>query len=881
MKLTKTWLSYIVWGIFSIIFFADIGIAAIEINQKNGVQDYLIPILSMYTYTILGVVVVILLYKLFEKFILPKLDGESSGLKGPLEIFVLCMVLFVAVAVRVIAVISAGGNLAGTTEYYDYAVAYGSNAILDTHSNGAYIYGGFLRFLLGFFGHIPTAAIAIQAVVQVFILVILFFMVKKALGRFPAWVALAMASFLPGSVLQVRVCNPDVLFTLFFVLYLLCLVHLCDANRQQKIKIGAHGFLYVLMGVFAAFLAYYDVAGLLAVVIGIVALSQAKNEDAWMKIQRTWLQILIFSVVWAFGFVLLLWFLPMGGLENGPEALFGYLMNLVPDLSFNLMILTPHKGEWDGLALLIMAGLWIVGFLRDKSDKAFPYVFTIVFLTLVSFLGIEAYEYAYISDVAWVMLATVGITSLHVFRKTDRDVEAVEKAKKNSELKKAEKERKRAEAAGEKSIRLDDVPKNRPVKEKSAFNHMDAPYSKNDSGDDAPKKGYGIGRKADAPVTQVAEQNVAVATHKEVNAGSEKVVYEPVQQSIPQTPAIERTVVKKVDRPPLVGAPSPVPVESKPSYSQGSRSRRALRYPSKSTFTEEDLIRISRYTGVSMISSQTIGQNAEPVTETEPMVHNEAVAVNSVETVEPVYEIPSMDVNTASEKYIELGDVTVAEKPIVEEIAVEVPEQDETTLENTTVEEPMIETPMVEDSLAEETSATEEETAGAQEEAGEEKQEEKTVAAPQFTPPRRHYRRPSVSTFSPEELEKIRQYTGMGANEATTGQNPDATITKEEKQVVVEQKPVVQKATETTVKSEEKTVKAEPVKAERKTLIESEKKEITNIMSQQERKPKLIRNPLPGPKPHVSRELTYDYVPKESEMKFDIDDLKGRDYYDV
>jgi len=43
----------------------------------------------------------------------------------------------------------------------------------------------------------------------------------------------------------------------------------------------------------------------------------------------------------------------------------------------------------------------------------------------------------------------------------------------------------------------------------------------------------------------------------------------------------------------------------------------------------------------------------------------------------------------------------------------------------------------------------------------------------------------------------------------------------------------------------------------------------------------MIRNPLPGPKPHVPKELNYDYIPKASEMKFDIDDLKGRDYFDI
>lgn len=42
----------------------------------------------------------------------------------------------------------------------------------------------------------------------------------------------------------------------------------------------------------------------------------------------------------------------------------------------------------------------------------------------------------------------------------------------------------------------------------------------------------------------------------------------------------------------------------------------------------------------------------------------------------------------------------------------------------------------------------------------------------------------------------------------------------------------------------------------------------------------MIKNPLPTPKPHVTRELTYDYDLEEGD-DFDIKDLKGKDYYDI
>ncbi len=42
----------------------------------------------------------------------------------------------------------------------------------------------------------------------------------------------------------------------------------------------------------------------------------------------------------------------------------------------------------------------------------------------------------------------------------------------------------------------------------------------------------------------------------------------------------------------------------------------------------------------------------------------------------------------------------------------------------------------------------------------------------------------------------------------------------------------------------------------------------------------MIKNPLPTPKPHVTRELTYDYDLEDGD-DFDIKDLKGKDYYDI
>lgn len=48
-----------------------------------------------------------------------------------------------------------------------------------------------------------------------------------------------------------------------------------------------------------------------------------------------------------------------------------------------------------------------------------------------------------------------------------------------------------------------------------------------------------------------------------------------------------------------------------------------------------------------------------------------------------------------------------------------------------------------------------------------------------------------------------------------------------------------------------------------------------------EKKPvRYIENPLPGPKPHVKKQMGYDYEIPQDKMHFDIEN-PSRNYYDV
>ena len=864
MKLTKTWLSYIIWGIFSIILFTNIGIAAIEIGIQNETTDFLMPMVILYGGAIVGMLAFIGAYKLFEKFILPKMkaDGETSVLKGPVEWFAFVLVIFIAIAVRVIVIISATGHLDGTTVFYEYAIGSVNPVEFAVHNNATYLYCGFLGFLLSFLGHFPAAAMSVQAGIQVITIVVTYFAIKKALGRLPAWIAVILISFMPGSFFAVRMCTPDSLLTMFFALYMFALVYLGQANREQKIKIGAHSIFYLLMGLFAAFLTYLDWTGLLAFVIGIVALVQYKNEDAWLKIQKPFLQVLWFSVAFVLSTMLLLWFLPTGGVESGPAAVMEYVNVLLPFGGLNLMIMSPHKGQWDTLVLFIFAGIWFVGFLRNKQDKAFPYAFVIVFLTIASFVGIGAYDYAWMASYLWIMLATIGITSINDFHKNERDV-AVEIHEKNGKG-------------------ISDTNKTGGIGYSSPRSQNAISVQSDGFDDGSTKKGYGIGRRIENAVEEEIRSDKIVTT---VEAKSADVAVPVVSTSTYSGISTEEkyNVVKKVDRPPLGMPASLTPMQPQYGYSSGSRSRRSLRSPSKSTFTPEDLERISRYTGVNYMASQTVSVRKE-----EPEIIEESITDNITDTSvssDNVVETPVSNSISA----ISANDVVDVQETVVSNVkeeSVSAPEITEASIQvaeevaNTTEENIEITSETVEHSVNYiELDAAEKEEMNKEAEETPVVEEAPTLA-PYVSPSRRHFRHPSKSTFSTEELEKISQYTGVSYKKTEQSQ----TSPEKENEKAMDEKATV--SVQKTVQPEKPSVQPEkvisqPEKNVAKQVEETKSVALDTTKSVTERKPKMIRNPLPGPKPHVAKELSYDYNPKPSEMEFDIVDLKGKDFFDL
>lgn len=55
---------------------------------------------------------------------------------------------------------------------------------------------------------------------------------------------------------------------------------------------------------------------------------------------------------------------------------------------------------------------------------------------------------------------------------------------------------------------------------------------------------------------------------------------------------------------------------------------------------------------------------------------------------------------------------------------------------------------------------------------------------------------------------------------------------------------------------------------------------MAELSDEKKKSVRFIENPLPGPKPHVKKEMTYDYEVPENKMFFDIE-TPEKNYFDI
>lgn len=427
---------YFSYVIFALVFFCSIGLYSISISEAQNSADYFIPMAIRYGIVILGIIVLIMGFRLIFKY-LPDKYKVIGSINVPkfMEILALVVDCILVLLVRVISVSAMFGS-EFSSEYLDYAL--GQSNVLSNSSMLGYFYGNICKLLVNIH---PSAypIFAFNGLLQIGVIVFTYYAVKQAFRMRYAILSVLVLSFMPMFMDLCLNINPDTLYTFLISIYIFVLVKICTANKNNKIE-GNIGFLFIiLLGVLGGFITSLDILGVVLLLITIPSLMLIKNPDPWMNIQKNWFQSIIFTLSYLAGTFGFLYLIVNNGLANF-ENVMNYVYSFVPT-GLNVDIIAPMLTRQEGIAIIIFAGVAIFAFLRNEDDKGLYYVLIIDIAAIFTFVNFNNVTYSYLVNYAWALLAVIGFFSLPSFVLSKEELVQAETKKKEKENKKYQKEK--------------------------------------------------------------------------------------------------------------------------------------------------------------------------------------------------------------------------------------------------------------------------------------------------------------------------------------------------------------------------------------------------------------------------------------------------------
>ena len=682
--------------------------------------------------------------------------------------------------------------------------------------------------------------------------------------------------FLPGSFMGFTHYDGGLIYAFFAGIFYLALSLICEANSKGKIESIFEGAYLVLLGLCSAALMYLDISGVIFFIVAIVALIARRNRDPWKVISKIWMQLIIYIASHIIFFYLGITMLSIAPFGSGIDALIKYGLAFRIG-SFNLSLLTVFGGTIDSAVVLGLCLLYVCLFLKNRRDKAFVFVFPIIALTIFKLLGMENTGYNSVADLLYIIVGAIGLTSLDALGKnylTEEEVKAIEEKEYNKEQKKKEK-RYKEKKPSRNSIVLEDENSAKKNKVTFAKKPVEEP-KKNEvneavSGGSEAKETDGSYASDVQALKELHEQKTKVKRVKDMDDAdiaanmARYLMGEPDDEEI-----IEEAVANEPESKPVVGvnydsAVKEIISEDKNEASEAKESDVTLSDEVKNSESSDSIKPVT--TPVSTVAkSQRIGsRRGKMFTPVRTAYENSLLAQGK--------ELPPKDVEKIKE--------IVAAVPSMPQI-----------LKNTTDDAALIEENvqiLTEGLNVEKPSANENKT---------------NVKAPSM-PVNADTDKNTDETKENEIDNNFHKFTKVPVENAASKlelTQPIPQIDIIEPAPIMDNKvkseadlvdnahladslhiaPPVNKPNEHVGPvhiGENDWVKDDKVKDPLKDKVEIN--DVVPLSQTIKEKPKMIKNPLPGPKPHVAKELSYDYIPKAGEMDYDIKDISDKDDYDI
>lgn len=417
MAYKKTWLSYVIWAVFTCITGVMLANYTIlfwtkEIDSKVGFGTVAL---------VLGVFAIVVgVYLLLRKAILPMIQKFSTNEKitGLLEGIVVVIAFGGGLAYRIYLCMQTGTETIAETMYYHQAMVKAGEMVEPMIHGASYLYTLCLSLVLSFLGNKVIAGVWFQIVLQMVTLVLAYCVVRKMVGRVAACVAMIMLAVSSVYVNQIFVLTPE---NFYFVLYLLGMlvvgsfVRGYTNNRYNK---AVAVISAIFAGIVIGCLMYLDAIAVSIVILlaGILSgVRRLKEGETFPKISFS---ILIFGVsIIAACLSLLIMFVIDAGLSNGTflavaEAWISLYRAYLP---MGYILYQTEFSIIECLIQVMFAALLIMSFWNhSKEQNCTPFICFMLLLAPTPLAIVGVLSYQVFSIFIWSVLAGIGLQQCFV-----------------------------------------------------------------------------------------------------------------------------------------------------------------------------------------------------------------------------------------------------------------------------------------------------------------------------------------------------------------------------------------------------------------------------------------------------------------------------------
>lgn len=410
MKLQKNGFSFCLWALYYIIISLSFAVGSIWLGKFFGITEKSWMVLLVCSFFILEILLFFLLHALFRH--IRKWAGcVDKNVYVRMEWILAVFFVGMALAARIGYIHANAYVIAKDRSFYEIAASSVGGRVPFLAHNASYVYVRMLSWLFSCAGSRPSVAVYFQMVLQILVMAVFYFSVRRLLGKAAAVFYLLMAAFLPAFIVNINVISPEILICFFVGAALLAVSYAYEQFGMKKTeKYYASLPLFFRVGILIALGAYLDIYGIvvfLAVFAGIWMLEK-KGEHGFFAKERGIASLCLFL-----GFLLgALFFLGVEVIVTG-ESFWGTVQNYLSVYRRPFLFQAPVFSEGEQLAaymvLCMMAGFGVIGFFCQKWQR-----FGVVSILLAGGLSLVAsgqnpVSYPVLTGILWMLAACVGV----------------------------------------------------------------------------------------------------------------------------------------------------------------------------------------------------------------------------------------------------------------------------------------------------------------------------------------------------------------------------------------------------------------------------------------------------------------------------------------